>query len=74
MTYQDCMPLIQQLDHADKLRLAQWLLTQIVLEEGIEDSLANGTGLCGLWQDSRSSAEIVQEIRTHRTSSRDIIL
>lgn len=74
MTYQDCVPLVQQLNHLDKLRLAKWLLTQITLEEGIEDSITNETGLCGLWQDNRSSTEIVQEILTHRTSSRAIIL
>jgi hypothetical protein len=76
MTYQDCMPLVHQLNHADKLRLVQWLLTQIALEEGIENihQAANETGLCGIWQDNRNSAEIIEEILIHRSPSRDIVL
>lgn len=76
MTYHECISLINQLNHADKLRLAQWLIRQIALDEGIPDvnqiENTNKTGLCGIWQDSRSSDEISQEIINNRSNSRDI--
>lgn len=36
-TYSECIPLISQLNHIDKLRLAQWLIKAIAQEEGIND-------------------------------------
>lgn len=36
MLYNDIVPLIQELNHADKLRLMQFLMTQILIEEGLE--------------------------------------
>jgi trans-2-enoyl-CoA reductase len=36
-TYSECIPLIEQLNHHDKLRLAQWLIKTIAQEEGIND-------------------------------------
>jgi trans-2-enoyl-CoA reductase len=36
-TYSECIPLINQLNHSDKLRLAQWLIKVITQEEGITD-------------------------------------
>ena len=36
-TYNECIPLIDQLNHTDKLRLAQWLIKTIAQEEGIND-------------------------------------
>jgi hypothetical protein len=74
MSYQECISLITQLDQDDKRRLAQWLIKQIVLNEETNDrqTIINpSTGLCGLWQDSRSSEEIVQEIIKSRSHSRD---
>lgn len=75
MIYQECISLINQLDQNDKRRLAQWLIKQIVQDEEIKErqlTITNrSTGLCGLWQDSRSSEEIVQEILTSRSHSRD---
>jgi hypothetical protein len=74
MIYQECISLITQLDQNDKRRLAQWLIKQIVLNEETNDrqTIINpSTGLCGLWQDSRSSEEIVQEIINSRSHSRD---
>jgi hypothetical protein len=43
--------------------LAQWLIKAIAQEEGINDvdNVSNQTGLCGIWQDSRSGDEILQE-------------
>jgi hypothetical protein len=38
MLYYDIVPLIQELNHADKLRLMQLLMNQILLEEGLECS------------------------------------
>lgn len=38
MLYHDIVPLIQELNHADKLRLMQLLMNQILLEEGLEYS------------------------------------
>ena len=75
-TYSECIPLISQLNHIDKLRLAQWLIIAIAQEEGISDSdhAHNQTGLCGIWQDSRSGEEIYQEIVNSRTQARDITL
>ncbi len=75
MTLLECIPLINQLAHDDKLRLAQWLIRQIALDEGIEEPPTHlPTGLCGLWQDSRSGEEIVEEIIQHRSNSRNITL
>lgn len=28
---------------------------------------AKGSGICGIWKDDRSSAEIIKDIRLHRT-------
>ncbi|MFI3199689.1 MAG: hypothetical protein QX196_15345 [Methylococcaceae bacterium] len=68
--------MISQLNHIDKLRLAQWLIKAIAQEEGINDvdNANNQTGVCGIWQDSRSGDEILQEIVNSRTSARDIVL
>ena len=75
-TYSECIPLISQLNHIDKLRLAQWLIKAIAQEEGINDTdnTNNQTGLCGIWQDSRSGDEIFQDLVNSRTSARDIVL
>jgi len=75
-TYSECIPLISQLNHIDKLHLAQWLIKAIAQEEGINDvdNANNQTGLCGIWQDSRSGDEILQDIVSSRTSARDIVL
>lgn len=77
-TYSECIPLIDQLNHNDKLRLAQWLIKAIAQEEGVNDTVLDNTskqsGLCGIWQDSRSGNEIVQDIVSSRTSARDILL
>lgn len=75
-TYSEFIPLINELNHNDKLRLAQWLINTIVQKEGVVDvdNSALQSGLCGIWQDSHSGNEIVQEIINSRTSSRDISL
>jgi len=77
-TYNECIPLISQLNHTDKLRLAQWLIKAIAQEEGVNDvsfdSIDNQTGLCGIWQDTRSGEEILQDIVSSRTPARDITL
>ncbi len=78
ITYDEFIPLISQLNHIDKLRLAQWLINIIATEEGINEPIVNKTnnqtGLCGIWQDSRHSENIVQDIISNRTESRDINL
>lgn len=33
-TYNEFIPLVSQLNHFDKLRLAQWLINTITIEEG----------------------------------------
>ena len=73
MIYQECISLINQLDQDDKRRLAQWLIKQIAQDKEINQSMLTSysTGLCGLWQDSRCSEEIVQEIIDSRSHSRD---
>lgn len=52
-TYTECIPLINELNHHDKLRLAQWLIKAIAHEEGINDialdNTSNQSGLCGIW-------------------------
>jgi hypothetical protein len=77
-TYSEYIPLIKQLDHNNKLRLAQWLIKTIAQEEGVNDivfdEVGNQTGLCGLWQDVRSGEEILQDIVKSRTQARDIDL
>ncbi|MGR8935972.1 MAG: hypothetical protein ACU837_16565 [Gammaproteobacteria bacterium] len=78
-TYADIIPLVDTLDHGDKLRLVQALIQRIAEEEGIEMNLWQGTerkqsGLCGLWQDSRSAEVIAQEIINARTGSKDVQL
>jgi hypothetical protein len=78
-TYADIIPLVDTLDHGDKLRLAQTLIQRIAEEEGIETGLLpdfekKQSGLCGLWQDSRSSESIAQEIIDARTGSKDVRL
>ncbi|MGZ8191281.1 MAG: hypothetical protein ACXWTS_08635 [Methylococcaceae bacterium] len=77
-TYNECIPLINELNHNDKLRLAQWLIKAIAQEEGVNDvasdNMDNQTGLCGIWQDSRSGEEILQDIVSSRTPARDITL
>jgi hypothetical protein len=35
--YSEYIPLINQLDHSDKLRLAQWLIKVTAQKEGIND-------------------------------------
>jgi hypothetical protein len=35
MSYIECVPLIEQLDHSEKLKLAQWLIQTIAQEEGV---------------------------------------
>ena len=65
-TYAEYIPLISQLNHYDKLRLAQWLIKTIAQEEGIDDVIADNTtaqtGLCGIWQDSCTDETIIDEI------------
>lgn len=77
-SYSECIPLVNQLNHDDKLRLAQWLIKAIAQEEGVNDvafeNASNQTGLCGIWQDSRSDDEILQDIVSSRTPARDIVL
>ena len=75
-TYNECIPLINELNHTDKLRLAQWLIKAIAQEEGINDAdtASNQTGLCGIWQDSRSANEVLQDMVSSRTPARDITL
>lgn len=77
-TYDEFIPLISQLNHNDKLRLAQWLINIIATEEGINEPITNNTnnqtGLCGIWQDSRPAENIMQEIIANRTESRDLQL
>ena len=36
MSYTECMPLVKQLNHREKLKLAQWLIQVIAQEEGID--------------------------------------
>ncbi len=76
--YSECIPLINQLNHDDKLRLAQWLIKAIAQEEGVNspvlDNASKQSGLCGIWQDSRSGGEIAQDIVSSRTPARDITL
>ena len=36
MSYTECMPLVKQLNHSEKLKLAQWLIQVIAQEEGID--------------------------------------
>jgi len=78
ITYDEFIPLISQLNHVDKLRLAQWLINRIASEEGINEPIANTandqSGLCGIWQDSRAAQDILQDIISNRTESRDICL
>lgn len=78
ITYDEFIPLISQLNHVDKLRLAQWLINRIASEEGINEPIANAandqSGLCGIWQDSRAAQDILQDIISNRTESRDICL
>jgi len=69
--------LISQLNHIDKLRLAQWLINSIAREEGINEPIinkANQTGLYGIWQDSRPAEVVAQEIIGSRTESREFSL
>ena len=77
-TYNEFIPLISQLNHFDKLRLAQWLINAIATEEGVnnpeQNITQNQSGLCGIWQDSRSDKTIVDEILNSRTTGRDITL
>jgi hypothetical protein len=77
-TVNEFIPLISQLNHNDKLRLAQWLIKVIAQEGGANDvaydNAGNQSGLCGIWQDSRSGEEIYQEIVNSRTQARDIML
>lgn len=40
----------------------------------ISDKTLKKSGLCGIWQDSRSADEIVDEIITSRSKGRDIKL
>jgi hypothetical protein len=35
MSYSECVPLVKQLNHSEKLKLAQWLIQVIAQEEGI---------------------------------------
>lgn len=72
MTYQDCIPLVHQLNHSDKLRLVQWMINQIAVDEGVVAT--DSSGFCGIWQDSHSSEEIVQDIYASRSASREIKL
>lgn len=78
MTYSECIPLIKNLNHNDKLRLAQWLIKAIAQEEGVNDpgfeDVGHQSGLCGIWQDLRSGDEILQDIVNSRTQSRDFSL
>ena len=77
ITYDDFIPLISQLNHNDKLRLAQWLINIIAIEEGINEPINktnNQTGLCGIWQDFRSAENITQEIIGYRTQGKEIKL
>jgi hypothetical protein len=77
-TYSEYILLIKELDHNNKLRLAQWLINAIAQEEGVNDiafdEVSNQTGLCGIWQDARSGKEILHDIVKSRTQARDIAL
>jgi len=41
-TYNEFIPLVNQLNHFDKLRLAQWLINTIAIEEG-KKNIINST-------------------------------
>lgn len=72
-TYDEFIHLIMQLNHTDKLHVAQWLINAIALEEDINNAEFNNTkrqtGLCGIWQDQRLAENIVQEIISNRNQS-----
>jgi hypothetical protein len=53
----------------------------IQLPDGIEveirvpdEAITQGSGLCGIWKDSRKAKEIVEEIISSRTLGRDTTL
>ncbi len=35
MSYSECVSLVKQLNHSEKLKLAQWLIQIIAQEEGV---------------------------------------
>lgn len=74
ITYDEFIPLVSQLNHSDKLRLAKWLINIIAIEDGVSNLEVNQTGLCGIWQDSRSAENITQEIISYRTQDKEIKL
>ena len=55
----------------DAIQLPDGLRVEIIL---LDDTVTKGSGLCGIWKDSRSTDEIVNEIIKSRTPGRDITL
>jgi FtsZ-binding cell division protein ZapB len=64
-TYNEFIPLISQLNHFDKLRLAQWLINTIAIEES-KKNLVNLTqeksqSLKGIFNQYTDTSKIAQE-------------
>jgi hypothetical protein len=65
-TYDEFIPLISQLNHADKLRLAQWLINAIATEEQTKNLLnstqdKNRGSLKGVFNQYADTSKIALE-------------
>jgi hypothetical protein len=65
-TYNEFIPLISQLNHFDKLRLAQWLINTIAIEEGKKNPAnsmpdKNSHSLKGVFNQYADTSKIAME-------------
>ena len=65
-TYNEFIPLVSQLNHFDKLRLAQWLINTIAIEEGKKNLVnsmqdKNSHSLKGVFNQYADTSKIALE-------------
>lgn len=49
------------------IKILRSLRTSINISNISKEEAVEGSGLCGIWKDSRGAEEIIADIKTHRT-------
>ena len=49
------------------IKILRSLRASINISNTPKDQSEGGSGLCGIWKDSRGAEEIIADIKTHRT-------
>ena len=72
MTLSQLLPSVQELPHADKLQLMQWLATQLANEEGV--ALLSSEETYPIWSphDSYEAAAVLSSHNAFEVSRREV--